>query len=214
MSHSHGILWDDTLIESEIRKTMKILNIDYFPTHSEIINLYGNRSLSCAISKHGGTEYWSKKLNIPIKKSETSYGGKYEKYAIKDILNHTGLVSTQTNTRHAYDLLVDGCVKVDVKASTINEGKSGKTRYYSFGLNKKEPTCDLFLFYGIDDNNSIRKTIIIPSASLVGQTQLGISIYDSVWDWYINKWELITEYDNFLTRYKVANKMKRRKSYE
>lgn len=207
MGYTHGLRWDDERIEKEIRETMNILNIDYFPTHSEMIKLYGNRSLTCAISKHGGTEYWSNKLDIPLKKSETSYGDKYEKYAINDIYNHIGLESIQTNTRHAYDLLVEDCVKIDVKASSINERNNGDTKYYSFNLEKKEPTCDLFLFYGIDSNNLIQKTIIIPSVTLAGQTQIGFTVHDSIWDWYLDKWELIAEYYKFMKQYKEPQKL-------
>ena len=211
MGFSHGIRWDDERIESEIKKTMTLLNINYFPTHSEMIKLYGNRSLTCAVSKHGGTEYWSKKLDIPIKKSETSFGDKYEKYAITDIFRHTGLNSIQTSTRHAYDLLVDDCVKIDVKASSINEKSNGDTQYYSFNLEKKEFTCDIFLFYGINNDGNIGKTILIPAVALSGQTQIGFTVHDSVWDWYMNKWEIIIEYKNFMDKYRTPNKLEKKR---
>ena len=211
MGFSHGSRWDDERIENEVRKTMSILNINYFPTHSEMIKLYGNRSLTCAISKHGGTEYWSKKLNIPIKASETSFGDKYEKYAIEDIFRHTRLNSIQTSTRHAYDLLVNDCVKVDVKASSVNEGNNGDTQYYSYHLEKKEPTCDIFLFYGINNNGDIDKTLLIPSVALVGQTQIGFTVHESIWDWYRDKWQLIVEYYNFMNKYRVANKLEKKR---
>lgn len=202
MGYSHGRKWTEEMIEEKICDVQNGLSINHFPTHSEMNNFIGNKSLSQAISKHGGTEYWSNKMCIPIKKSETEFGEKYESYAINDIFEHTGLLSIHTNSHHAYDILTNECVKIDVKASMENILKSNDTHYYSFNLEKKQPTCDIFILYCVNPDLSIYKTIIIPSALISGKTQIGIGKNNSKWDSYRNQWRYIVEFNDFFQRYK------------
>lgn len=201
MGYTYGRRWSDEMIENEILKVKEGLNLDHFPTHSEMNDYTGNRALSLAISRHGGTVKWAEKMKLQLKESETVFGDKYEIYAIDDILNNTGFSSIQTNSRHAYDILVNKCVKIDVKASMKNILRSNNAEYYTFNLEKKEPTCDIFILYCIDDNMKIQKTIIIPSVLTVGKTQIGIGAKNSKWDRYINQWKYIEEYNNFFKKY-------------
>ena len=54
MGYTHGIPWNDDLIKENIMIVVEKLNLDHFPTHSEMIEVFGNKSLACKIAKHKG----------------------------------------------------------------------------------------------------------------------------------------------------------------
>ena len=84
-----------------------------------------------------------------------------------------------------------------MKSSTIIENNNGY-KYHSFNLEKKEPTCDIYILYCIDNSDLIYKTYIIPSCHVYGQTQIGISAYGiSKWDRYKNNWAIFNTYNEF-----------------
>lgn len=198
MGYTHGNKWSDEKVEKEIRKVIQELGIDHFPTHKEMKRVIGNKSLSCRISKTQGTVYWSEKIGVPIKYCETNFGNKFELIAIDNIFENTMLSSFHTSTGHPYDVYVNNCVKVDVKVSKPFINNCGSTAF-TFNLEKEVPTCDC-----VDDNESVIKTIIIPSCMLFGQKQVGIGM-TSKWDVYKNKWNIISEYNEFFSRYKYIN---------
>lgn len=200
MGYTHGKNWTDEEIEKGILYVVNQLKLDHFPTHTEMDSVIGNKSLSCVISKRQGSLYWAEKLGLTVKYSETSFGNRHEVIAINDIYENTNLNSIQTSSRHPYDLLVDNCVKIDVKAAKSFTNNSG-VKAHSFNLEKREPTCDIFILYCLDDNEIPTKILVIPACSLLGQTQIGIG-EKSKWDYYINKWNYITEYRNFFNQYK------------
>ena len=200
MGYTHGTEWTDELIEQEILKVVDKLKLDHFPTHTEITQALGNKGLASKISKHKGTVYWAEKLGLPLRYSETSFGNKYEIEAINDIFDNTGLHSIQTSSRHPYDLLVDNFVKIDVKVAKefINNCNA---RAFSFNLEKREPTCYIFILYCLNDDETYNKVLIIPSCALLGQTQIGVG-KTSKWDFYVEKWNFITEYSRFFDNFK------------
>lgn len=204
MGYTHGTDWTDELIEEKIMEVVNSLQLDHFPTHAEMIEVLGSKGLASKISKHKGTVFWAEKLGLPIKYSETSFGNKFEIQAISDIFEHTGLHSVQTSVRHPYDLIVDNSVKVDVKVSKefINNSNS---KSFTFNLEKREPTCDIFILYCLNDDESYRKVLIIPACSLLGQTQIGVG-NESRWDFYKDRWEFIEQYSNFFDGYKRPRK--------
>ena len=159
MGYAYGTKWTDDLIEKEILDVVKKLNIDYFPTHTEIKQVKGNSALASKIANYKGSAFWAEKLNLPLKYSETSFGNKYEIIAISDIFEHTGLNSIQTSSRHPYDLMVDNDVKVDVKVAKKIKNNCN-TYSYSFNLEKREPTCDIFLLYCLNNDETNDKIII------------------------------------------------------
>lgn len=197
IGHSHGKQWTDELVKSEIMRVVDSLGLDTFPTHSEIENFYGNKGLTMKISKSGGTKYWAEQLGLNIKSCESEFGDFYEKYSINDILNNTGLNSYQNKVGYPYDVTTNKHIKVDIKASSVAENNNGY-KYNTFNLGKEEPTCDIFIFYCLNEDNNIHKTLIIPSCKLYNQTQLGTSVHgNSKWDKYINNWNIFKKYNEF-----------------
>jgi hypothetical protein len=196
MGYTHGKRWVDGEIEEKIRDMVKKLNLDHFPTKTEMIDFYGDSSLTCKISKSGGSRYYASKLNLRLADCESEFGNYFEELAIDEILENTGFLSLHTNVKYPYDLLTNGNIKVDVKVSKKVKNKNANMPYHSFNLEKREPTCDLFVFYCLDDEMEIEKRVIIPSCLLSGKTQVGIGGL-SKWDAYIDKWEYFDMYSNF-----------------
>lgn len=187
MGYTHGTEWSDSVIEQKIMEVVNKLNLDHFPTHTETVKDLGDKSLSCKISKDKGTVYWTEKMGLPIKYSETSFGNKFEIVDISDIFENTGLRSVQTSSRHPYDLITDNSVKIDVKVSKEFTNNCN-SKAFSFNLEKREPTCDIFILYCLNDDETYRKVLIIPSCTLLGQTQVGVG-ENSKWNEYMERWD-------------------------
>lgn len=197
IGHSHGTCWTDEMVVSEINRVVQSLELDRFPTHSEIEQFYGNKSLTNKISKSGGTKYWASRLGYGVKDCESEFGDYFERYAIDDIYQHTGLSSYKNKVGYPYDITTNKHIKVDIKSSTIIKNIYGY-KLHSFNLEKKEPTRDIYILYCLNDNDEIHKTIIIPSCHVYGQTQIGISAYgNSKWDKYRDQWEWFNTYNDF-----------------
>ena len=200
MGYTHGIEWSDSVIEQKIMEVVNKLNLDHFPTHAEMVKALGDKSLPCKISKDKGTIYWAEKMGLPIKYSETSFGNKFEIVAISDIFENTGLHSVQTSSRHPYDLITDNSVKIDVKVSKEFTNNCN-VKSFSFNLEKREPTCDIFVLYCLNNDETMRKVLIIPSCTLLGQTQVGVG-ENSKWNEYMERWDYIKQYSDFFNNYK------------
>ena len=199
MAYAHGKKWDYDETKKCILQVKETMGYKHFPTKSEIRAFYGNNALADRISRSGGTRYWAKELNLPIKNCESELGNDYELIAIKDIKEKTGLNSFQTKPRFPYDLLTNECVKIDVKVSYPYNYGSGE--FNSFNLEKVTPTCDIFVFYCLSSKGEITKILIIPSTALYGISQLSVGKH-SKWDIYKDCWHYISEYDLFISEYK------------
>lgn len=199
MGYTHGTEWSDMKIEQKIMEVVGKLNLDHFPTHSEMNKVLLSNGLSKKVSNKG-TVYWAEKLGLPIKYSETSFGNKFEVMAISDIFENTGLHSVQTSSRHPYDLITDNSVKIDVKVSKEFTNNCN-SKAFSFNLEKREPTCDIFILYCLNDDETARKVLIVPSCTLLGQTQVGVG-ENSKWNEYMERWDYIKQYSDFFNKYK------------
>lgn len=201
MGYTHGTKWKDGDVENAIMEIVKTNKLDHFPSKREMIEFYGNMALANKVSRSGGSRYYADLLNLKIVSCESDFGNFYEEFAIDDIREKTGFDSVHTDIKYPYDILTSGNIKVDVKASKKIHRKNSVFPYHSFNLEKREPTCDLFIFYCLDDDCDILKTVIIPSCILAGKTQVGMGGL-SKWEVYENKWDYFFMYDDFYKKIK------------
>lgn len=194
--------WSEEAIIESIMMIVASNNMKTFPTHREMEEFYGDKALSMKVSKSGGTRYWAKKLGLPIKECESEFGNAYELKAMNDIFEETGMHSRQTEPRYPYDLVVNNCIKVDVKVSR-QIFTNCHTWQNSFNLEKKDPTCDIFMLYCLDKNGIFIKRLIIPSCVLTGQTQVGVG-KNSKWNRYKENWNAFWDYYSFYKGLKEA----------
>lgn len=186
------INWSDEKTKEAILKVKDFLELDRMPTRAEIENFYQDNRLSCRISKTGGFYHWAKILGLEVKQSETGLGILMERYARNELLEK-GYECELTSTKFPYDLLVNGRVKIDVKT-----GRKTRTHgygFYSFSLEKKQQTCDLYIVYCLGENKNIEKTYIIPAHIMTGKSQLSLGLAHSKYDRFINRWDIINSLD-------------------
>ena len=194
MGYVKGIKWNDDLIAKEILNIKDKLEIDCMPSYGQINKIRKSTDLSNKIAKTGGINKWAKKLNLKITKSETRIGKRGEKI-IEEILKTKGYdVKNVSEKKFPYDLIVNNDIKIDVKLSHLYKGCNGN--FYSCNLEKKIPTCDLYIIICENDDMSINKILIIPSKFLMGIKQLVIGV-NSKYDKFNNKFEYIDKFDSF-----------------
>ncbi len=188
MGFTHGTQWNYELIQAEILSIMTTLDLDRMPTSVEIQKVTKDTRVINAIRRHGGYEFWSKQVGSCQSECTTRTGlsGELE---VKNILENKGYTVEKMSVKHPYDLLVDGNIKIDVKTGNKYKGNSGE--YYSFNLEKKNPTCDIYII--ICRQN--KKILVIPSKFL-HQTQISIG-ENSKYDIYRDRWDYIKQYEQF-----------------
>lgn len=193
MGYSHGKKWTLEKVLQEVKNISGDTGI--MPTFKQMDIATGNKGLSVAVSRYGGHKEIAEMIGLKLCKSETNFGRDYEIFCMIDIENRFGYSVKQMSMRHPYDLLVENSVKVDVKVSKKICNRNGY--YFTFNLEKKEQTCDIFVLICCD-NNDIEKTYIIPSVVLSGHSQLSIGIQKSVYDKYLDQWHFIKDYADFI----------------
>lgn len=194
MAYAKGIRWTDELIMSEIRGMVEALKLETFPSHSEMIEYFGNYALAVKVTKSGGTRHWANVLGLPIKSCESEMGNDFELCCMGTLIEQ-GFDCEQMRPRYPYDLTANRNIKVDVKSGFVVNNSNGK--YYTFNLEKSNPTCDIFVMYCLNKNQSIFKTIVIPSAVVCGKTQLSLGLTSEKYDQYVDGWEIFKTYDKF-----------------
>lgn len=159
MGYTHGKKWDEQKIINTLTKVKNALYIDRMPSKSEVEEYCGDKSLSCAVSKHGGWAYFSKVMGLPMKNSCTTFGDENEQFIIEKIKS-LGYDAIKTKVRHPYDILVNGIVKIDVKSAHLYK-RDGREPVYSFAINNEQPKCDIFICVAIKDDGE--DIYVIPS---------------------------------------------------
>lgn len=183
----NAMKWTNENIKNAVMDVVNTRGLDHMPSVAEMKEFYGNNKLTNAITQHGGQIKWAGILGLDIKQSETQFGQIYEKY-VSDLLTAKGFKCEMTGTRCPYDILVDGYVKVDVKASKITSIKGYDA--YSFRLAKAMPTCDVYILVGVDRFEN-KKVFIVPAHEVKGQVQVCISTVKSIYDVYVDKFDII-----------------------
>lgn len=195
MGYTHGIRWSEDLIKEKLNHIVTKFNLKVFPSVSQLNVLNGNHSLSNAICKKGGVRYWAEKINIPLRNCETFFGEDYEEKCF-DKLTSLGYEVEQMTTKYPYDLTANKHIKIDVKVGKLYTNKKIGS-FYTFNLEKRHPTCDVYICYCINDSCDIDKVYIIPSKVMHGKKQLSVGQIESIYDSYKNNWDVLKIYDDF-----------------
>lgn len=189
-------VWTDEKILEKLKEMIDCTKQKSMPTHSEIFDFFGDYKLTNAIRRHGGTKKFADILGVEIKKYESFIGDTYECLCIEYLINSFSLECDKMVPRYPYDILVEKCLKLDVKA-----GRKVLTKdafYYTFNIEKSCQTCDVYVCYCLNDDMSINKTYIIPSHILSGKNQLSLGISKSKYDIYLDRWDIIPKYIELL----------------
>lgn len=182
--------WDDGRIEEKLLECIAGLEIDRMPSQAEINLYYGDTALSNKVTKTYGYYGWAKRLNVPIKDSHTQTGRIGEFIALSWLTSY-GYKTQKMSTRYPYDLLVEDLVKIDVKFANKLNGKDGSF-YYTFGLEKRYPTCDIYLLITHDDKG--KNSFYVVPAKNVMQRQISMGINRSIYHKYKDRVDIVEQY--------------------
>lgn len=164
------------------------------PTNKEVIQAEGNHALANAIQKHGGYEYWANKLGLEQKYSDTKLGIQGER-RVAAILELLGLKVELTSIKHPYDLLVNDCIKIDVKTANTTYIQGYPIHAYRLG-EKKQQTCDFYIFFEIDTG----KVYVVPAHKCAKQIMVEMGDVSLSYRKYLGAYHLITEASNMYQR--------------
>ena len=193
MGYSHGICWNHELIVQGVQEVVNGLRLDRMPTAKECATFFGNECLSQAIAKHSSYYQIANELGLPVKKGNTTLGKSYEHKATEKLIT-LGYIVEQMPQNYPYDLLINDRVKIDVKASRLYRSKNGA--FYSYGIDKPYATCDLYILYALSPENTVVR--VIPAIDVIKNKQISIGSESSMYDKYIDRYDLIGLYNDFL----------------
>ena len=192
MGYAHGKQYTPEEIKEAVFEVVAQLGLDRMPSKSEIEEYYGDMSLTNKISRSGGFYHLANIYGLEVKKSESYFGIKHEQL-IREMLIARGFDAELTPTRAPYDILVDGRVKIDVKAGRIV--KTNGCGYYTFNLEKIMQTCDVYVVVTLNSDDTINKIYVIPASIMTGKTQLSIGIAKSKYERFVDRWDYIETLD-------------------
>lgn len=200
MSYAYGRRWTDDDVKREIKNVMECLCINRMPSRRECESVCGNTALTNKISKRPGGWYGlAHELGLQVKSSDTQTG-KTNESVVEKLLIEKGFSVTKMSQNFPYDLLVDECVKIDVKSSKLYRGTQGN--FYSFNLEKRYATCDVYVLLTLDDDGFANKFYIVPSVFVISNTQISIGEISSKYNKYIDRWDYITNLSEYFTKLK------------
>jgi hypothetical protein len=136
--------WSEELIHSELIKICGA--IGSFPSNSELQSM-GRGDLSNQIAKKGGFLFWSKRMGFDRKDSDSDFGWSGEQ-AAADILDGLGYkIIKPIGVRSPYDLIIDGCLRIDVKTANFADYGACRGWFYRMG---KHIQSDVVMLYQAD----------------------------------------------------------------
>ena len=182
--------WNEETIAVKVADIANKFAPARMPSNSEVIEMTGNYALANAIQKNGGYEYWANKLGLERKHSETKIGIEHER-RVAEMLRKGGHSVQETTIKHPYDLLVDGCVKVDVKAAGTSLVRGSKVHAYR--IVKRQHTCDFYICCEVDTDG----IYVIPANMVTGQVQIEMGLNSQKYSHYKDAFYLIDDAVNF-----------------
>ena len=182
--------WNEELITTKLTDLANTFTPVRMPSNREVIEATGNYALSNAIQKSGGYSYWANKLGLEQRQSETKIGIEYE-HKVADILRKSGHSVQGTTVKHPYDLLIDNCIKVDVKVANTSLTKGSKVHAYRIA--KKQHTCDFYICCEADGDG----IYVIPANAVTGQVQIEMGQGSQKYRPYRDAFYLIDDAVNF-----------------
>ena len=176
-------------IEKDLKAYIETFGCTYMPTCKEM-NDNGYAGLRSRVSENGGIYYWARRFKLPLKESNATFGMNNE-YRAKWMLEGMGYTVKKMPTGHPFDLLVDDCLRVDVK--TANATFSKGVRKHDFRL-KKEKECDFYICLVLDENGEIEKFLVLPvGAAKEEQVKIRMG-KSSIYDKYIDRFDLLDKF--------------------
>lgn len=150
MSSKIRISWTDARFKQELIDTCTALG--RFPSNTELRKM-GRNDLSCQIVKRGGFLRWAEETGFERVRSDSDVGWDGESEVSEILTARHYEVSKRQTMRCSYDLLISGCLRVDVKTAQFatyrntSQDHDVSGWFYRIG---KESSADVFAFFQSD----------------------------------------------------------------
>lgn len=139
-------IWTDEAVKARILKASG--NSGMMPTNTHLRNTNQN-DLACQIVRRGGYISWADKLGLKRAHSDSDTGWDGE-LAVMALLEQRGFkVERSTAVKWPHDLLVNDCLRVDVKSASYSEYGACRGWFYRIG---KSPQADVIALHQIGTN--------------------------------------------------------------
>lgn len=194
MENPNRTKWTDEMVWEKVMEVVGGLQLDRMPSRKECVEYFGNGSLAGVITKRYGWVSLANEMGLEIKESETGFGKLFEGKA-SEFLKACGFEVRKMPQNFPYDLLVNNCVKVDVKASKLYRG--GQGNFYTFNIEKPFATCDFYLLMTIEDDNTINRKMVVPSNQVISNNQISIGEHKSKYHKYTDRFDLLETASDF-----------------
>lgn len=186
--------WTNQMIRDGIMEVVDALKLDRMPSRKECEEYFHNTSLTNVVSRRHGWYALAKEMGLEIKESETGFGKIFEKKAC-EMLRAQGFEVRRMSQNFPYDLLVDDCLKIDVKASRLYRGEEGN--FYTFNLEKPYATCDFYLLLTVNDDDTINRRMVVPSYHVISNSQISIGEHKSKYHQFTDRFDLLENATEF-----------------
>lgn len=156
--------WTEELIEASLLEI--VTKLGRMPSVQELGNS-GRWDLANVIARRGGFKKWADRMGVAQKGTETHRGLAIQATVGRALRSH-GYQIEEMTTRAPYDLLVNDRLRIDVKSARCYTYKKKHDQLtpvgYIFGLNKRVPTCDLYILCCLSDDDKILERYYVPSS--------------------------------------------------
>lgn len=186
-------LWTDELIKQKIREVQEALGLDRMPTAKECESYFESRALTSAVIKRSSWRELAREMGYGTKQDVCPVVGRCKEVASKMLKDHGFSLRTMMHGE-PYGFLVDGCVKVCVKASKLF---AGDQRRWQYELGDGCPACDVYVLIGADVDGTVKRVFVIPSTVATFTNTLSIYYPNSRYNAYCNRWDIIKEMSDF-----------------
>lgn len=141
------VKWTDDMVASQLCEAATKLG-GRMPSANDL-RAMGLESLASRASRVGGLLAWAERLGLPTGTDAHSpaFGESWEAYVVA-VLTANGYAAEQQKRHAPFDVLVNGKVRVDVKASRHHD--YGAVRGFTFWLGKSRQKCDVFALVKVD----------------------------------------------------------------
>lgn len=136
--------WTDAKLEEAIRGIASELG--HFPSNAELSEM-GRLDVANRITRSGGFRHWASLTGIPHVSSDSNTGWAGEDAAAHRLEALGFTVTAREGVKCPYDLLVDGVLRIDVKAASYQE--YGRTKGWFFRIGK-QPQADMIMLWQLD----------------------------------------------------------------
>jgi hypothetical protein len=136
--------WDDDRVKGAIHTVVAALG--RFPSNSDLAEI-GRGDLANQIRRRGGVLHWAERLGMQRQASDSDTGWRGEEAAATYLTEAGFKVTCRSGVKCPYDLLIDDCLRIDVKSARLACYHRCQGWFYRIG---KYVQADVILLWQLD----------------------------------------------------------------